>query len=280
MPIITIPVAANTPMFRWELDLFWFGHRYVYGEGEAAARAHAVFINRNEQTSSKVATMDWPITVPHSVCDPIWDSPLFAIVTANHQMALPLNIQIGLQQVLWQFDDEQILEVTDCDMVHFRRCPITEVGPDELLVSTIYEPWHLFSLSSNRHVISPYFENDGHYYNGGFVPIIGRAKTFRRIMYEWIAVHIDIVNRSLDSQIHWWAGMFALQAACEKARVQMIAHDFCYVPGANSISEEHYTGHYSVDKIFNKRSYPEIDLDRFPYNGFYNLVRTWMNQSI
>ena len=50
-------------------------------------------------------------------------------------LAAPINGQLGLAQVLSKFDDDQILEVTDCDMLHFRPCPVTYVGPDELLTA-------------------------------------------------------------------------------------------------------------------------------------------------
>jgi hypothetical protein len=274
--IVTLPVAVLVDAFRWQLELFWFGHRQIYGCA-ALAKAHAVLINRNEMSAVAATRMVWDIDVPHTICRSIYDLPAaMSIHLADTRLALPLNIQIGLEQVLPQLNDDLILEVVDCDMVHFRPCPIRDVRPNELFVSGIYENWHMFSLTDNRYVIEPYFENSGQYYNGGFVPIIGRAATFKRILPEWIAVHIDILNRPLDGNIHWWAGMFALQAACEKARVQMVAQDLCYIPNANDLTSEHYIGHYSVDPVFDKRVYPQIDLLRFPDNPYYNMIKAWI----
>lgn len=96
-----------------------------------------------------------------------------------------------------------------------------------MIVSAVYENWHLHSRTDNRPVI---------------------------------------------------AGMFALQAACEKARVEMIHQDCCFIPGANPLSREQHIGHYSVDPLFDKRAFPNIredDLD--PAHPYYGLVREWLD---
>jgi hypothetical protein len=274
--IITLPVAVHNDTFKWQLSLFWFGHRRTYGL-KAAARTHAILIDRNLITEPKAPRMAWGYDIPHTLCESICDSSRAKALTGqNMRLAVPLNIQIGLSQVLDRYDDDQLLEVTDCDMVHFRPCPIIDVPAGELYVSTVYEDWHLFSLSSERHIIEPYFENGGKYYNGGFVPIVGRASTFRRILPEWINVHIDILNRPYPLNPHWWAGMYALQAACEKTQVQMVAKDTCYVPAANQLRAEHYIGHYCVDHVFDKRTYPQEDVSRFPANPYYDLIKEWL----
>lgn len=110
--------------------------------------------------------------VPHVMCEAFFDIPIMEYSS----VALPINIQVGLAQILPQLDDEMLLEVIDCDMIHFRPCPLLRVGDNELLVSTAYEDWHLYSRTHNRHIIEPYFENGGRFYNGGFVPIIGKVK--------------------------------------------------------------------------------------------------------
>jgi hypothetical protein len=278
--MISLPVAAIDEMFRWQLDLFWFGHLRQY-QGRAFEKAHAIIMRRNDFWAPKVDRMPWEITIPHSLCEPFFDLPApvphASLMYNTPALALPLNIQLGLEQILPKFADDDILEVCDCDMVHFRPAPVKYVQDNELLVADVYENWHLLSRTSNRHVIEPYFENGGAYYNGGFVPIIGRAKTFRKILPEWIAVHINLLGQPFSKNIHWWSGMYALQAACEKARVHMIARDFCYVPGANQLTPTQYIGHYAIDPVFNKRSYPQIDLSRFdPHDPYYRLIRQWI----
>jgi hypothetical protein len=277
--MITVPVAVHTDKFRWQLDLFWFAHRRVYGR-DARARAHAIIIKRNDVYDVKAERIAWRLDIPHTMCEAFFDLGSLAntgsLVSRKCGVAVPLNIQAGLIQVLPRFMDDQVLEVVDCDMLHFRPRGTSVVKPSELLVSAVYEKWHLFSLTKNRYVISPYFENGGRYYNGGFVPIIGRAGTFKRILPEWAAIHVDILRRDYSKLIHWWAGMFALQAACEKARVQMVDCDACYVPDANAISSSHHIGHYSVDPAFDKRAFPKVDINRFPNNAYYRVIADWI----
>jgi hypothetical protein len=277
--VITLPVAVHTDRFRWQLDLFWFAHRHIYGR-DAHARAHAIVIKRNDVRDSKAERMSWNIDVPHTMCEAFFDLDGVgrgrSLPSSKFDMAVPLNIQTGLMQVLPIFADEQVLEVIDCDMFHFRPCLSRDVAPNELLVSDVYENWHLFSLTKNRDIISPYFANGGRYYNGGFVPIIGRTATFKRILPEWSAVHIDILRRNYNGLIHWWAGMFALQAACEKTRVQMVGCDYCYVPDANTLTPTQYIGHYSVDQAFNKRAFPRVDINKLPNNPYYRMIVDWV----
>lgn len=274
--MITVPVAVHRDQFRWQLELFWFAHRRVYGRD---ARAHAIVIKRHSIRDAKVERMLWKMDVPHTMCEAFFDLnsviPRNSVPSAKVRVGVPLNIQAGLIQVLPRFADDQVLEVIDCDMFHFRRCGCSEVKSNELLVSDVYENWHLFSLTKNRRVISPYFENGGRFYNGGFVPIIGLAGTFRRILPEWTAIHIDILGRNYKGLIHWWAGMFALQAACEKARVQMVGRDICYVPEANTLAPTQHIGHYSVDPIFDKGAFPKIRIHRFPDNAYYRMIKDW-----
>ena len=279
-PIISVPVAAYIDVFQWQLDLFWFAHRHVYG-AEAYQRAKAIIMTRNDIWEPPTRIVGWPIDIPYTMCEPFFDIarpvPNASLMFTKLAVGLPLNIQIGLAQILPQFDDDQLLEVLDCDMLHFRPCPISSVGDNELFACNLYEAWHLFSLTQYREIIAPYFENDGRYYNGGFVPIIARAATFRRILPEWIAVHIDILRRPIDEKVQWWAGMYALQAACEKARVQMISSDCCYIPQVNQITDSHYIGHYCVDQRFDKRAFPNVKMTELGDDLYYRMIRSWLH---
>ena len=263
--MITVLMPPHNEKFRWQTDLFWFCHRRVYG-ADAPALAHAAVIKRNTPAEPKVEDYQWSIDIPHTMCEAFFD---LGVRVPNPGTGAALNIQLGLQQILDQFDDRQILEVIDCDMLHFRPSQVKIVAEGELLVSDVYENWHLRSLTGYRCIIEPYFQNGGQYDNGGFVPIIGTASTFRRILPDWIALHADILSRPYINDILWWAGMYALQAACERARVQMVARDWCYAPEANRLSDSHYIGHYSVDKVFDKRFYPDVNTARFDLTNPY-----------
>ena len=274
--MISIPVAVHTDLFKWELDLFWFNHRMTYDDADK--RAKAIIVKRNYLHEEPHHALEWPIQIPHHMCESLYDYlPSETGVVSMGHICLPLNIQVGLAQVLHTFDDDQVIEVLDCDMFHFRKAPEMQIDDDELYVCDLYEEWHLKSLTEHRNVIDIYFQNEGKFYNGGFVPIVGKVRTFKRIMYEWTAVHIDILKRDYWPElIKWWAGMYALQAACEKARVTMIAKDFCYIPGANALADHHYLCHYSIDAKFNKKTFPKIDVSDFERNVYYDRVLQWL----
>jgi hypothetical protein len=173
------------------------------------------------------------------------------------------------------FDNDQLIEVLDCDMFHLKAHPEISLADDQLLVCNVYEDWHLKSLTTHRYVVEMYFENGGRFYNGGFVPIIGTVRTLKEILPEWIAVHQHILSIDYPALIHWWAGMFALQVACEKKKVQMMAADYCYVPGHNELQDHHYICHYCCDSKFDKKRYPYIDKTAFENNLFYRRILDW-----
>lgn len=269
--MISIPVAVHQPSFKWQLDLFWYNHQQTYGS-LAAEKAMAIVIKRNDPSTPKIEKLQWDLTIPHRMCESFFDyynddTPLNAV---------PLNIQVGLLQIINMFDDDQIIEVLDCDMAHIRHHPFLTIRDDQLIVDDIYEAWHLKSLSTHKSVIDIYFENGGRFYNGGFVPIIGKVRTFKKILPEWIAIHKDIAKKYTGS-INWWAGMYALQAACEKKKVRMLAEDWCYIPSVNTIKDSHYIVHYSCSQNFDKKKYPNIDTSRFEKNLFFDRLRSWPN---
>jgi hypothetical protein len=256
-----------------QLELFWFNHQKTYGEAAARENLRAVIIKRNTLAERANDDCDWAADIPHVMADAYFD----VRSDLTNPYYLPINIQLGLSQVMASFDDEQIIELLDCDMFHLRPHPDLSIADDELIVSDIYEEWHLKSLTDHRNVIEPFFKNGGDYYNGGFVPIIGKAKTFRKLLSDWIELHKAIVEAHVDDgDLQWWAGMYSLQAACENNAVRMRAMDLCYVPTINALRDEHYIVHYSVDYRFNKKTWPSIDVNSFEDNEFYNRVLEWL----
>lgn len=268
--MISIPVAVHNNFFRWQLELFWYNHKLTYGS-MAKHKAMAIIIKRNHPHEAKVEEFGWDMDIPYTMCESFFD---YLGEDAPGEHNVPLNIQIGLKQIINQFDDNEIIEILDCDMCHIRHHPFIDIKDDQLIVDDIYEPWHLKSLSENKHVIEIYFENGGRFYNGGFVPIIAKAKTFKKLLPEWIAIHIDI-GRRFNDHISWWAGMFALQAACEKRKIRMIAQDWCYVPTINQLQDQHYITHYSCAQKFDKKKYPNVDPSQFEHNLFFDRLRSW-----
>ena len=70
--VISLPVAVHVEPFRWQLDLFWFGHRQVYGR-EARLRTLAIVIKPNKIAEKMVGRISWNIDAPHSMCEAFFD---------------------------------------------------------------------------------------------------------------------------------------------------------------------------------------------------------------
>ena len=221
MNLISIPVAVYNGLFEWQLDLFWHRHKELYGKN-AFQKAKAIVIRRNTLAEKRCEEFKWNNDVPYSFCESFADYDIDLIKYAKPH---PINIQIGLLQILDEFkDDEQIVELLDCDMFHIKEHPVLEIEDDTFFVTDIYENWHLFSLTSKRHIIQKYLKYEELYYNGGFVPIIGKIKTFKKVINTWIEIHKDILGRfpaKEDELTRWWAGMYSFQAACNVEKIKM-----------------------------------------------------------
>ena len=274
--LISCPVGVLTKQsFRHQAALFWFAHSQVYGEA-ASLRSKVLWVENNLESEPREKDLTWlhQLGAPYLIGKPyyeIFDCP-------SHGVNVPLNIQAAVAQIIDQFHPDQMIEILDCDMFHLRKAPDYLVADDEILVDAIYEDWHLHSLGQNRDVIAKYFKHGGGFYNGGFVPIIGRAKTIKKILDAWIEIHIDIVQRDFPDKIKWWAGMFALQAACENTQVTMKGINATFIPGKNELEISHHIAHYSVDKIFDKKKqgWPFLKTTNFPGNSYYDCIRSWL----
>jgi hypothetical protein len=279
MHTVTVPIAAHDVKFHWQLDLFWYAHKRVYGK-QAYSKAHAILVDRNDPKHPRVGAFPWRMDVPNTVCPSIYDYPEYSQISPMWRgFAQPLNIQVGLRKLLETMDDNTIIELIDCDMFHFRPKPEMDVPTNVFYVADVYEAWHLHSLGQRKHAIEKYFQNQGKHYNGGFVPIIGRASTFKRIMSDWVSIHVDIMNQSFtNSSYYWWAGMYAFQATCERQQIDMIAQDSCYISDVYPMTDSQYIGHYCVDKRFNKRTFPKIDPKTFEDNPFYEVINAWLKE--
>lgn len=276
--LISIPTAVFNGWFEWQLDLFWHNHKKLYGV-DAYKKAHAIIIKRNKPNENKCDYMNWNTDIPYSLCESHFD---YRNDLSNGNY-LPINIQIGLQQILHKFSDDDTIEILDCDLFHLKKHPQFDVGYNEMYACDLYEQWHLFSMGKNKFVIEKYFKNNGEYYNGGFVPIVVRVSTLKKIIEDWIWIHKDLVDTFSEGNyqdFRWWAGMYSLQAACERNKIQMISRDVCYFPNINQLNDDHYIAHYSCDPKFNKKKYPNIDYTSFIDNIFYRSVLDWKQKSL
>lgn len=277
MNLVSIPTAVYNYWFEWQLDLFWHMHKEVYGR-DAYKKAHAIIIKRNKSNEEKAEKFEWKNDIPHTMCEAHFDY----MPDLSNPNYIPINIQIGLKQIIDKFNDETVLEILDCDLFHFKKHPDFNVENDEIIVCDVYENWHLFSRTKNKSVIEKYFKNGGEYYNGGFVPIIAKKSVINKILDDWIWIHKDLVDNYSEQSHHnirWWSGMYSLQAACERNRIKMVSSNFCYIPNINLIQQDHYIAHYSCDPRFNKKTYPQVNYSSFLDNDFYNSIIRWKEKS-
>lgn len=244
--MISVPIAVYNNHFKFQLDLFWFAHKRIYNNPNE--RAKAILIERNNLTEQIPTNYNWDIDIPYKMVKGVCE------YYQEELNLLPYNIQLGLESILNDYDDNEVIELLDCDMFHLEHRDYSGLQHDVILCDNIYEDWHLKSLTDYKYIINPYFENNGKYYNGGFVPLIATVKTFKKLIYEWKAVHYDICKRDYSNNLKWWAGMYALQASCEKNKIQMTALNNCYIPPINNIKGK-TIAHYSVDDLLiNKRT--------------------------
>lgn len=270
--VVSVPVAANRSVFVHQISLFWESHQALYGDS-AKEKAHLILVEQERNLAFP------PVPMPHSRVKDWFE---FFPRTEKEFGLSPLNMQIGLKQVLHLFDDDQLIEFIDCDMFHFEKMPNLDIKPNEFVTCNFYEDWHLWSLSENKHIVEPLLTSDRAAYNGGFVPIIGHAGTFKKIIDDWIDAHLKLYDSVHKHDLKWWCGMFAFQVACSNLKVNMRAEDICYIPVQNKFSSNHYIGHYSCDPYFNKNKIVDglehTCTNNFLQNKYYSTVKNWHAQ--
>ena len=131
--MISMPVAVCAGNFWLQLDLFWYHHKKIYGFN-AHRKALALVINKNQPNEPKHTKLPWDIDVPHVMTNSCFD--FLNLENIEDRTIVPLNIQTGLLQVLSNFDDEEIIELLDCDMFHMKKHPQLNIK-DELVVSDV-----------------------------------------------------------------------------------------------------------------------------------------------
>lgn len=273
--MISIPINVSDSRFLWYLDLFWFAHQEIYKDA-ANEKVYSVVIDDKNS--------DLNLSLKHKICSS-WtgNSEIYnRLKEVSEILCVPINVQVALRSILDELDDSTVIELLDHDMVHFRPHPQMTIEHNQFFVCDLYENWHLYSLSKHKSVIDPFLNpfESSRFYNGGHVPIIGTVKTFKKILSDWIDIHIKIIlneprTTKPSELICWWAGMYSFNAACEINKVQMIAKNYCYIPGANDLTDEMYICHYSIDKRFDKREYPNINSQNFLNNDFYSMIKKW-----
>lgn len=278
MRLVTVPSAVHNDYFKWQLDLLWYGHKKAYGE-QAKEKLFACVAKRNWPNEPVNETCQWETDAPVHMVDVFFDHfKNDKRVDGWNGLHQPLNIPLAVKAATENLPDDVLLEVLDCDLVHFRPHQDIEIDHDEMLVCDIYEKWHLESKGKYKSVMDIYTGGDANYYNGGFVPLIASVKTFKKILPDWISILHHFNTLKYTTNVLWWGGMYAMNAACERNKVKMTGKNLCYIPHVNEFSEEQHIAHYCCDHLFNKRQFPNIDQSTFKDNQFYKLVSEWIGQ--
>lgn len=272
--MITIPVAAPTPLFRWQVSFFQYQHIKCYGE-DAMNKVIIPIVNRNHSGDETLSSVDWDMKLPYKMVNSIFD------YTSETDVAFcASNVFFAAWQVIDGLDDDLVVEVQDCDIVHLRPYsgPLPEQG--EVIVNYLYEDWHMHignPNSQNVEIIKPYLTHSDEWYpNGGFNTIV-RVGTLRKIVKEIVDYSIEVGRQNRGTQHAWWQQMYGLNIACHNNNIHMIAMDNCYFPNVNSLNLEfQHQAHYSCDPIFNKNKFPNVNVETFPNNEFYNSIKDWL----
>lgn len=277
--MISVSINVSDSKYFWYLDLSWFAHNKLY-RNKASEKLYSAIIFDEKKEQIK-------FPIKHKHCYSFKHNKTIFDKIKHKKKSEPINVQIALSQILNDFQDDTIIELIDHDMFHFRPHPKIEINHDEFIVCDVYEKWHLHSLTLNKHVISEFLKpNDPiSFYNGGHVPIIGTVKTFKKILDDWIRIHVSILRKengdtTESNNICWWAGMYSFNAVCEIHKIKMIAKNYCYIPDANALTDEMYIGHFSVDHRFNKHDYPLVYEQNFLSNDYYNMIKNWNHDMI
>ena len=271
--IVSVPVAVARDNFKWMIQFFDYQHRKIYGE-KATSKSVILIQKRNFRHDVKVESVDWNLTLPYKMVDSAYDME-YNLPDGDRYMAV--NLFTAITHVINDLNDEDYIEILDGDMCHIRSFNSVLPKDNEINADSAYENWHLFNNSKNRYVIEKYLKHSEEgYMNGGF-NALSKVKVMKQLLPEIIDVAIDIVKTSPNHLHRWWSCMYALNVACHNQRIKMISRDDCYYPREGDIlTDNMHLAHYSCDPVFDKRKFPNININGFKDNIFYNSAKEWM----
>lgn len=273
--MITIPVAVSNNLFKWQSSLFQYAQKNVYGN-QALWNSIVLIADRNSH-GKIIKDVDWNLSIPYKIVDGIHT---ILPLSDNHPYFSAGNLFFAIKQILNDLNNDEYVCIIDCDVIPFKKYDGILPNDDEVITCNKYEDWHMKCSrpdKENYRVVEPYLKHDTHeYMDGGFVPIIIKVKTLKKIIDEVIEIGIDIARNHLDSPFGWWQQMWSFQIACHNNRIKCIGQDNTYFPNINELNaEKHYFAHYSCDPLFKKSTFPNHNIAEFPHNDFYNLIRDW-----
>lgn len=270
-----IPVSIVDGKFKWMANFWAYMQKRVYGT-QALENSLLTVVKQNRLTDPTYTNIDWDLKgIPYRMVDGIWK-----YVDSENPNCIVINVFSAVKQVVDDYADTDIICITDMDVIPMRPYDGRLPTEGEAICYDGYEDWHMFIANKekqNYNRIKKYLihEEQG-YMNGGFVPIIIRVSTFKKIVDDVISIAEQIIESDETQDWRWWSCMTAFSIACHNHKVRMIDADNTYVPNFNQLKPNHLFTHYSVDPIFHKHTFPNHNIKEYPNNGFYNFVKDWI----
>ena len=271
-----IPSAIVDIRYRWKASFWAFCQKKVYGI-EAYTNSLVTVVKQNNTFSPIYNNIDWDIKgLPHYMSAPVWD-----YVESKNENCVVINVFSSIKPLIDLYDDNDTIVICDMDIVSLKKYDHIMPGDNTVICYNGYEDWHMFisdKSKKNYSKIEKYLNHStGDYMNGGFVPILIKKKCLKLIIDDVISIAEQIVESDCEPNWKWWACMTAFSIACHNHKLKMISQDNTYIPGFNEYDEyNHFFAHYSVDPMFNKATFPNHDITKYPNNNFYNLVKEWL----
>lgn len=275
--MIYVPIAAPIPYFKWQISLFEFTQRKIFGDIRAFQENLILIVDRNDHKSI-IKDVNWNLRIPYKIVKGIHS---VLPKECDYKHFVVGNVFFALKEIVEFFDEEQNICIIDADIISLKEYNGILPLEDHVVTCNYYENWHMnmcMPYKNNYNIIEKYLRHKEHnYMDGGFVPIIIKIKTLKKILDEVIDITIKIVKEHGETHIGWWSQMFAFQIACHNNKIKCIGQDNTYFPGINELdSEKHFFAHYSCDrKIFSKENFPNINIKEFPDDIFYNTIKEW-----
>lgn len=279
---ISIPSTVANDYFKSQIMFFQYQHKKIYlSDAQNKAIIPIIEYNHYNEKNTAITDIDWDISLPYKIVKSVYDLiPIDNIF--NPHIYIPINVFTSAKQIIDTLEDDTLVEIIDADLVHLKPYPnhYHDLKDNEIIADNHYENWHMHistPTSLNRHIIQEFLtHNEEGYMNGGF-NIIGKVKTIKTIMDDIISYSIKVTEKVNSDPHSWWCAMYGLNIACHNNKIKMINGENCYYPGINNLEDKHYIAHYSCDRIYNKRLIPNVNVDLFPDNLFYNSAKEYLN---
>ena len=220
--MISIPVAAPIFYFKWQISLFQFAQKKIYGDISSFQNSLILIVDRNDHETI-VKDVDWQLKIPYKIVPGIHS---ILPEENSHAHLVVGNVFFALKGIIDKLNEEQIICITDADVIPLKQYNGPLPDDNSIITCDYYEDWHMRFIKPNKenfNIIEPYLKhNEYEYMDGGFVPVIIKIKTLKKIIDEVIDLTIEIIKKHKGTSFSWWSQMFALQIACHNNKIKCL----------------------------------------------------------